>query len=212
MPSDRRNACYPPGVCTTENFGGHAMAEPLERLRSALAGRYQIERELDHGGMATVYLASDLKHRRAVAIKVLDPELAAATGPERFQREIETAARLNHPQILPLHDSGLADGLHYYVMPYVEGESLRGRLNREKQLPLDDAIRIAIEVADALEYAHGQGVVHRDIKPENILLSRSHAVVADFGIARPAPTSGSAKLTATGLTLGTPLYLSPEQA
>jgi len=162
--------------------------------------------------MATVYLAEDLKHHRSVAIKVLNPELAAAIGAERFLREIETAARLNHPQILPLHDSGAAEGLLYYVMPYVEGESLRERLSRERQLPLDDALRITHEVADALDYAHGQGVVHRDIKPENILISRGHAVVADFGIARAIVAAGGEQLTTTGLMLGTPLYMSPEQA
>ncbi len=188
------------------------MADPLDRLRTALAGRYTLERELGRGGMATVYLAQDLKHHRSVAIKVLDPQLAAAIGPDRFLREIETAARLNHPQILPLHDSGAAEGLLYYVMPYVEGESLRERLGHEKQLPLEDALRIAREVADALDYAHDQGVVHRDIKPENILISRGHAVVADFGIARAIRAAGGVKLTETGLTLGTPLYMSPEQA
>ena len=188
------------------------MADGPHRLRNSLSDRYRIERELGRGGMATVYLAEDVKHRRSVAIKVLDPELAAAIGPERFLREIEVAARLNHPHILPLHDSGVAEGLLYYVMPFVEGESLRDRLSREKQLPLDDALRIVREVADALDYAHGQGVVHRDIKPENILISRGHAVVADFGIARVIRAASDAKLTEAGLTLGTPLYMSPEQA
>src|SRR5213083_426867 len=152
------------------------MADQLARLQAALADRYTIERELGRGGMATVYLAQDRKHHRQVAIKVLKPELAAALGPERFLREIETAARLNHPHILPLHDSGEAAGCLYYVMPYVEGESLRERLTREKQLPLDQALSLGREVADALSYAHGQGVVHRDIKPENILLESGHAV------------------------------------
>ena len=188
------------------------MAEAPHHLQNILSDRYRIERELGRGGMATVYLAEDLKHHRSVAIKVLDPELAAAIGAERFLREIEIAARLNHPQILPLHDSGAAEGLLYYVMPYVEGESLRERLRREKQLPLDDALRITRELADALDYAHGQGVVHRDIKPENILISRGHAVVADFGIARAIRAAGGTKLTETGLMLGTPLYMSPEQA
>src|SRR5205809_5065009 len=160
------------------------MADQLARLQAALADRYAIEHELGRGGMATVYLAQDLKHRRLVAIKVLKPELAAALGPERFLREIETAARLNHPHILPLHDSGEAEGLLYYVMPLVEGESLRERLERERQLPVEEAARIAREVGESLEYAHGQGVVHRDIKPENILISQGHALVADFGIAK----------------------------
>ncbi|MGH2400007.1 MAG: serine/threonine-protein kinase, partial [bacterium] len=188
------------------------MAEAPHRLQDLLSGRYRIERELGRGGMATVFLAEDLKHHRPVAIKLLNPELAAAIGAERFLREIEIAARLNHPQILPLHDSGAAEGLLYYVMPYVEGESLRERLSREKQLPVDDAVRITLEVADALDYAHGQGVVHRDIKPENILISRGHAVVADFGIARAVSASGGESLTGAGLALGTPAYMSPEQA
>jgi serine/threonine-protein kinase len=188
------------------------VAEAPHRLQDVLSDRYRIERELGRGGMATVYLAEDLKHHRSVAIKVLDPGLAAAIGAERFLREIEIAARLNHPQILPLHDSGAAEGLLYYVMPYVEGESLREWLSRERQLPLDDALRITHEVADALDYAHSQGVVHRDIKPENILISRGHAVVADFGIARAVVAAGGEQLTMTGLVLGTPLYMSPEQA
>jgi TolB-like protein/tRNA A-37 threonylcarbamoyl transferase component Bud32 len=183
-----------------------------QRLHSALADRYRIERELGRGGMATVFLAEDLKHHRRVAIKVLDPEVAAAIGPERFLREIETVARLTHPHILPLHDSGVADGLLFYVMPYVEGESLRDRLTREKQLPLDDALRIAREAADALSYAHAHGLVHRDIKPENILLESGHAVVADFGIARAVAAAAGEKLTATGIAVGTPAYMSPEQA
>jgi serine/threonine-protein kinase len=188
------------------------MADLLERLQETLASRYRIDRELGAGGMAVVFLAEDLRHRRQVALKVLRPELAAEIGPERFLREIETAARLTHPHILPLHDSGEAGGFLYYVMPYVEGESLRGRLTREKQLPLDDALQIAREVADALSYAHSHEVVHRDIKPENILLQSGHAVVADFGIARAITVAGGGTLTGAGMALGTPAYMSPEQA
>ena len=184
----------------------------LSRVRSALAATYRLERELGQGGMATVYLAEDLKHRRQVAITVLRPELAAALGPERFLREIDTTANLRHPHILPLYDSGEADGFLYYVMPLVEGESLRARLDRQKQLPIDEALSIAREVADALGYAHQRGIIHRDIKPENILLEGGHAVVADFGIARAISSAGAEKLTATGLSVGTPLYMSPEQA
>ncbi len=184
----------------------------LERLQQALAHRYAVERELGQGGMATVYLASDLRHERVVAVKVLRPELAAALGPERFLREITTTAQLAHPHILPLLDSGEADGTLFYVMPCVEGESLRGRLEREKQLPLDDAVQITREVADALSYAHSHGVIHRDIKPENILLQGGHAVVADFGIARAVSAAGGTRLTETGLAIGTPAYMSPEQA
>jgi serine/threonine-protein kinase len=162
--------------------------------------------------MAIVYLAEDLKHGRPVAIKVLHPDLSSALGAERFRREIDFAARLTHPNILPLHDSGQADGLLYYVMPYVEGESLRDRLTRDRQLPMEDAIRIAREVAEALSHAHAFGIVHRDIKPENILLAAGHAVVSDFGIARVVEAAGSERLTATGLAVGTPAYMSPEQA
>jgi len=182
------------------------------RLQAALLTRYTIERELGRGGMATVFLAQDLRHDRKVALKVLRPELAAIIGAERFLREIRTTANLQHPHILPLHDSGEADGFLYYVMPYVEGESLRGRVERERQLPLDDALRIATDVAAALHYAHQHGVIHRDIKPENILLTSDSAVVADFGIARALTEAGAGRLTETGLSLGTPQYMSPEQA
>src|SRR5213082_4022953 len=188
------------------------MAELLARLRGVLADRYAIDRELGHGGAATVYLAQDLKHGRRVAIKVLRPELAAALGAERFLREIEIAARLTHPHILPLHDSGEAGGFLYYVMPFIEGESLRDRLKREPQLPVEEAVRIAREVATALSHAHSHDVVHRDIKPENILVSGGEAVVADFGIARAIVAAGAETLTDTGLAVGTPGYMSPEQA
>jgi len=190
----------------------HSVANELDRLSAALAGRYRLEHELGRGGMATVYLAQDLKHDRRVALKILSPELAHALGPERFLREITVTAGLDHPHILPLLDSGHVDGLLYYLMPYVEGESLRDRLSREQQLPLDDALRIAREVASALSYAHARGVVHRDIKPENILLSHGHARVADFGIARAVTAAGGEALTGTGLAIGTPAYMSPEQA
>ncbi len=182
------------------------------RLTAALADRYRIERELGQGGMATVYLAHDLKHERDVAIKVLHPELAAALGGDRFLSEIKTTAKLQHPHILPLLDSGEADGLLYYVMPYVTGETLRTRLERERQLPIDDALRITCEVADALGSAHALGIIHRDIKPENILLQGGHALVADFGIALAVQSAGGARMTQTGLSLGTPQYMSPEQA
>ncbi len=188
------------------------MADTFDRLRTALADRYAIEHELGAGGMATVYLAEDLKHKRKVAIKVLRPELAAAIGPERFLREIAITAQLNHPHILPLLDSGKDNGFLYYVMPYMQGESLRDRLNREKQLSVDDAVKLAGEVADALNSAHKRDVVHRDIKPQNILLEDGHAVVADFGIARAIDAAGSEQLTETGLAVGTPFYMSPEQA
>jgi eukaryotic-like serine/threonine-protein kinase len=185
---------------------------PPTSLSASLADRYAITRELGQGGMAVVYLARDLKHDRDVALKVLRPELAAALGAERFLREIQLTARLNHPHILPLHDSGEAAGFLYYVMPYVEGESLRDRLARERQLPVEDALQITLEVADALGHAHSLGIVHRDIKPENILLAGGHARVADFGIARAVTAVGSASLTETGLAIGTPAYMSPEQA
>jgi tRNA A-37 threonylcarbamoyl transferase component Bud32/TolB-like protein len=178
----------------------------------ALRGRYLLERELGQGGMATVYLARDLKHDRVVALKVLRPELSAILGPERFLREIRVTAGLQHPHILPLLDSGEAGGLLYYVMPYVEGESLRQRLERDGQLPLHDTLRISRAVASALQYAHEQGIIHRDIKPENILLYRGEAMLADFGIALAAASAGRERLTETGLSLGTPAYMSPEQA
>ncbi len=182
-------------------------------LRSALSDRYRIEHELGAGGMATVYLAHDLRHDRKVALKVLRPELAAVIGADRFLSEIKTTANLQHPHILALFDSGEAGGFVYYVMPYVEGESLRDRLNREKQLAVDDALRIAAEVADALEYAHGHGIIHRDIKPENVLLHGGHALVADFGIALAVSRGdGATRMTETGMSLGTPTYMSPEQA
>ncbi|HWG34836.1 MAG TPA: protein kinase, partial [Gemmatimonadaceae bacterium] len=183
-----------------------------DRVSAALSDRYTIERELGAGGMATVYLAEDVKHHRKVAIKVLHAELSAVLGPDRFLKEIELTANLQHPHILPLFDSGSADGLLYYVMPYVDGETLRGRLDRDKQLSIADAVRIASEVADALEYAHGRGVVHRDIKPENILIQNGHALVADFGIALAVQQAGGQRMTQTGLSLGTPQYMSPEQA
>jgi len=189
------------------------MTAITEQLRLALADRYRIERELGAGGMATVYLARDLKHDRQVALKVLRPELAAILGGERFLSEIKTTANLQHPHILPLHDSGEAGGLVYYVMPFVEGESLRDRITREQQLPVEEAVRITAEVADALEYAHQQGVIHRDVKPENILLHGGHALVADFGIALAASRSdGATRMTETGMSLGTPAYMAPEQA
>jgi TolB-like protein/tetratricopeptide (TPR) repeat protein len=184
---------------------------PIERLASALSDRYKIERELGAGGMATVYLAEDLKHHRQVAVKILRPELAAVLGPERFLREIEIAAKLNHPHILPLHDSGEADGFLYYVMPHVEGESLRDKINREKQLAIDEAIRITEQVSSTLDYAHRQGVIHRDIKPENVLLHEGVAMVMDFGIALAVSHVSGARLTETGLSIGTPAYMSPEQ-
>jgi Tol biopolymer transport system component/tRNA A-37 threonylcarbamoyl transferase component Bud32 len=188
------------------------MADLLERLRSALSDRYAVERELGRGGMATVFLAEDLKHRRKVAIKVLHPELAVTLAADRFLNEIQIAAGLTHPHILSLIDSGEADGLPYYVMPYVDGESLRERLDREGELPVEEAVRIAVEVSDGLDYAHRQGVIHRDVKPGNILLSDRHAVVADVGVARAVTAAQQGRMTGTGLGVGTPLYASPEQA
>ncbi|MGH7695957.1 MAG: protein kinase domain-containing protein, partial [Gemmatimonadaceae bacterium] len=186
--------------------------DPLGRLTRALADRYRVEHVLGEGGMATVYLAHDLKHHRQVAIKVLKPDVAAAVGADRFLREIAIAAKLNYPHIVPLFDSGEADGLVFYVMPYIAGESLRDRLRREKQLPVDDAISIVRQVAAALTYAAAHGIIHRDIKPDNVLLIDGTAMVADFGIARAIVESGPEHLTATGGAIGTPAYMSPEQA
>ena len=189
------------------------MTDTFDRLKTALADRYTIEEEVGAGGMATVYLAEDLKHHRKVAVKVLRPELAAALGTERFLREIEIAARLQHPHILPLHDSGEADGFLYYVMPFVKGESLRERLARHGELPIADAVKILRDIVDALAHAHEQGVVHRDIKPDNVMLSGRHALVTDFGVAKAvSEATGRAQLTTAGVALGTPSYMAPEQA
>nr|MDP9177508.1 serine/threonine protein kinase [Gemmatimonadota bacterium] len=185
---------------------------PIERLRGAVSQNYTIDRELGRGGMATVYLAQDVKHERMVALKVLHPELAASLGPDRFLREIKVAARLNHPHILGLHDSGEAEGFLYYVMPYVEGESLRERLDREHQLPIDEAVHHARSIASALDYAHRQQIVHRDMKPENVMLYEGEAMVMDFGIAKAVSLAGHDTLTQTGMMVGTPAYVSPEQA
>jgi serine/threonine-protein kinase len=188
------------------------MSSLPSKISGALSGQYRLETEIGAGGMATVYLAEDLRHDRRVALKVLRPELAAVIGAERFLAEIKLTANLQHPHILPLFDSGEADGFLYYVMPFVEGESLRDRLNREKQLPVDEAVRITCEVASALDYAHRHGVIHRDIKPENILIHDDRALVADFGIALAASKAGGSRMTETGMSLGTPTYMSPEQA
>jgi serine/threonine protein kinase len=188
------------------------MSIAFERLAAALADRYRIVRELGQGGMATVYLAEDIKHDRKVALKVLKPELAAVLGAERFVVEIKTTAALQHPHILPLFDSGTADGFLYYVMPFIDGETLRSKLDRETQLGIDEAVKIATNVADALDYAHRHGVIHRDIKPENILLHDGRPMVADFGIALALSAAAGGRMTETGLSLGTPHYMSPEQA
>ena len=188
------------------------MSEPTQRLDAALKGRYRIERRLGEGGMATVYLAEDLKHERKVALKILRPELAAVIGADRFISEIKTTANLQHPHILTLFDSGEADGFLYYVMPFIDGESLREKLDHDKQLGVDEAVRIATNVADALDYAHRNDVIHRDIKPENILMHDGRPVVADFGIALAISAAGGGRMTETGLSLGTPHYMSPEQA
>ena len=184
----------------------------VSKVKRALSSRYKIERVLGEGGMATVYLAQDLKYHRSVAVKVMRPELATTLGADRFLREVEIAAQLSHPHILPMYESGEAEGLLYYVMPYVEGETLRDRLQREAQLPVEEAIKIAREVSEALSYAHGRGIIHRDIKPANILLGGGHAMVADFGIARAVTTTATEVLTQTGLAVGTPHYMAPEQA
>jgi serine/threonine protein kinase len=186
-------------------------SDPPARLTRALADRYRLERELGAGGMATVYLARDLRHDRQVAIKVLKPELAAVLGAERFVQEIKTTAALSHPHILPLFDSGEAGGFLYYVMPYLQGETIREKLNRETQLGIEEAVRIATDVADALDYAHRHGVIHRDIKPENILLHDGRPMVADFGIALAVSAAAGGRMTETGLSLGTPHYMSPER-
>jgi serine/threonine-protein kinase len=183
-----------------------------ELFQSLLKERYVIERELGRGGMAVVFLARDVRHDRPVAIKVFRSDIGDASGAERFQREIRLLARLQHPHILPLYDSGTTGETSYFVSPFVEGETLRARLKREHQLPVDEAVRLAVEMADALDFAHDRGVVHRDIKPENILLHDGHAVVADFGIARAIRRSSSEWTTAAGMTVGSPAYMSPEQA
>ena len=187
-------------------------AGTVEQLNSSLTGRYAIEREIGRGGMATVYLARDLRHDRRVALKLLLAELGAILGPERFLSEIRVTANLQHPNLLPLFDSGEADGRLFYVMPFVEGESLRHRLAREKQLPIAEALRIATACASALDYAHRNHVIHRDLKPENVLLSAGQPVIADFGIALAVSNAGGARITQSGLSLGTPQYMSPEQA
>lgn len=186
--------------------------DPLPKLRSSLADRYEIDRLIGTGGMATVYLARDVRHHRQVAIKLLNPELGAVLGPERFLTEIRVTANLQHPNLLPLFDSGEIDGQLFYVMPYVEGESLRSRLDRERQLSIKEAVHIGSAIASALDYAHRHGVVHRDLKPENILLQEGQPLVADFGIALAVSNAGGARVTQTGLSLGTPHYMSPEQA
>src|SRR5437588_2095830 len=186
--------------------------DPIAPLRAALAGRYEIGREIGQGAFATVYLANDSRHERQVALKVLNADPGSESGEVRFIREIRMLARLQHPNILPLHDSGHVEALLYYLMPYVSGETLRARIHRERQLAVDAAVQITCEAADALSYAHAQGIIHRDIKPENILLSGGHAVIADFGIARAIDLAGVQALTRTGMGgPGTPAYMSPEQ-
>ena len=186
------------------------MPELLDRLKTALGDRYAIQEALGAGGMATVYLAEDLKHHRKVAVKVLRPELAAAVGSERFLREIKIAANLTHPHILPLHDSGEAEGFVYYVMPFIRGQTVRERIVKEGELPVNETVRIIRGVVDALAFAHSEGVVHRDIKPDNVMLTGGHAVVADFGIAKAvSEATGRDQLTKAGVPLGTPAYMSP---
>jgi len=199
-------------VTSSPDLPAGAPGSRISSLAAALTDRYRLERELGAGGMATVYLAEDVRHHRKVAIKVLHPELSAVLGPDRFLKEIELTASLQHPHILPLFDSGSEDGKLWYAMPFIDGETLRARLAREHQLPIADAVRIATEAADALDYAHRRGVVHRDIKPENILLHDGHALVADFGIALAVEQAGGSRMTQTGLSLGTPAYMAPEQA
>src|SRR5262245_55473827 len=191
-----------------------SMSSLLDELSSALPERYRVDRQIGQGGMATVFVAEDTRYGRKVAVKLLNPDLASALGAERFEREIQVLGKLNHPHILPVLDSGESNGLLYYVMPFVEGQSLRDRLNQEGQLPIDEAIAMTCDVADALSHAHSHGIIHRDIKPENVLIHGGHAVVADFGIARLVHDSvaGSEKLTMTGTSLGTAAYMSPEQA
>src|SRR3989449_5212884 len=188
------------------------MIDVLDTLRASLAPHYDVEREIGAGGMARVFLAVEQHPHRRVAIKVLDPEVSPRLLRERFIREVDLSSNLSHPHIVPIFSAGEVDGLFYYVMPYVEGESLRHRLLRERKLPLDDALHIARDVADALAFAHAQGIIHRDIKPENILLSGAHAIVADFGIARAISAAGSLTLTQAGQPIGSPGYMSPEQA
>lgn len=188
------------------------MTDTLEHVRAAFAPSYLVDREIGHGGMSTVYLAQDPKHDRQVALKVLRPELTAAVGSERFIREIQIVAQLSHPHVLPLYDSGEIDGRLFYVMPYVEGGSLRERLDRDGRFSIPDATRILREVTDALAYAHGRGVIHRDIKPDNVLISGRHVLVSDFGVAKAVSVAGGERVTTVGLALGTPAYMSPEQA